>query len=107
MSTCRALQSAIPLVERNAGESIPVASSIKYGGIHMAIRQSFVVAPVLVFLGGMSLLGCGGGNSGGGSTGPPNPTPAINAISPNSSQQGGPSFALSVVGSNFISDSSV
>jgi hypothetical protein len=94
-------------VERNAGESVPVASSIKYGGTDMAIRQSSVVTPVQVLLGAMSLLGCGGGSSGGGSTGPPNPAPAIDAISPNSSQQGGPSFTLSVVGSNFISDSSV
>lgn len=72
----------------------------------MAIQQSFAVAPVLVFLGGMCLLGCGG-SSGGGSKVPPNPVPALNAISPNSSQQGGPSFTLSVVGSNFTSDSSV
>jgi IPT/TIG domain/Glycosyltransferase WbsX len=73
----------------------------------MAIRQSSVVTPVLVLLSAMNLLGCGGGSSSGGSTGPPNPAPAIDAISPNSSQQGGPSFTLSVVGSNFISDSSV
>jgi IPT/TIG domain-containing protein len=72
----------------------------------MAAPQSSVVTPVLVLLGAMSLLGCGG-SSGGGSTGPPNPVPAIEAISPNSSQQGGPSFTLSVVGSNFISGSSV
>src|SRR5580658_764750 len=72
----------------------------------IAARQSSIVAAVLVLLGAMSLSGCGGG-SGGGSTGPPNPVPAIAAISPNSSQQGGPSFTLSVVGSNFISDSTV
>jgi len=73
----------------------------------MAIRQSSVVTPVLVLLSVMNLLGCGGGSSSGGSTGPPNPAPAIDAISPNSSPQRGPSFTLSVVGSNFISDSSV
>ena len=72
----------------------------------MAIQQSSVVTPALVLLGAMSLLGCGG-SGGGGSKVPPNPAPAIDAISPNSSQQGGPSFTLSVVGSNFISDSSV
>ena len=71
-----------------------------------------IVTPVLVFLGAMTLLGCGGssggsGSSGGGPTGPPNPVPAIQAISPNSSQQGAPSFTLSVVGSNFTSTSSV
>jgi hypothetical protein len=33
---------------------------------------------------------------------PPNPTPSIAALSPNSSEQGGQGFTLSVVGSNFI-----
>lgn len=54
------------------------------------------------------LPGCGGtgnGNSSGG--GPPNPVPAIAAISPNGSQQNGSSFTLSVVGSNFLSASTV
>jgi len=37
----------------------------------------------------------------------PNPTPQIAAISPNSSEQGGPQFTLSVVGSSFISNSTV
>jgi hypothetical protein len=52
-----------------------------------------------------SFAGCGSNNSG-----PPpvlNPTPTISAISPNSSDQAGPAFTLSVVGSNFISSSSV
>jgi hypothetical protein len=40
-------------------------------------------------------------------SGPPNPVPAIAAISPNSSPQAGPGFTLSVVGSNFISSSQV
>ena len=55
-------------------------------------------------------LGCGGSGGSVGSvnpTGPSNPVPAIAAISPNSSKQGGPAFTLSVVGTNFISDSSV
>ena len=94
-------------MERDAGESVRVGSSIKDGGTDMEIWQSSVVTPVLVLLRAMNLLGCGGGSSSRGSTGPPNPAPAIDAISPNSSQQGGPSFTLSVVGSNFISDSSV
>jgi hypothetical protein len=55
------------------------------------------------------LLSCGGG--GGGNTGPPppppNPSPTTMAISPNSSDQGGAAFTLSVVGSNFISSSHV
>src|ERR1700687_5640456 len=51
------------------------------------------------------LSACGGG--GGGSSGPPNPVPAIQALSPNSSQKGGPAFNLSVIGSNFVSGSSV
>ena len=63
------------------------------------------------------LLGCGSGNGGsgyggsstggGGSPGRRIRFRCIQAISPNSSQQGGPSFTLSVVGSNFISGSSV
>jgi len=70
----------------------------------MTSQQSSIVTPLLVLLGAMSLLGCGGGSS----TGPPpNPGPAVAALSPNSSQQGGPAFTLSVVGSNFISGSSV
>jgi hypothetical protein len=51
------------------------------------------------------LSACGGG--GGGSNEPPNPVPAIQALSPNSSQKGGPAFNLSVIGSNFVSGSSV
>jgi hypothetical protein len=38
---------------------------------------------------------------------PPNPTPVISAISPNSSDQGGVGFTLSVVGSDFIAGSTV
>jgi Glycosyltransferase WbsX len=58
------------------------------------------------------LLVCCGGFAacGGGSSAPPppkNPTPAIAAISPNGSDLGAPGFTLSVVGSNFISSSSV
>src|ERR1700733_9399762 len=40
-------------------------------------------------------------------TATPNPTPQIAAISPNNSDQGGPQFTLSVVGSSFISNSTV
>jgi hypothetical protein len=36
-----------------------------------------------------------------------NPVPAVEALSPNSSQQGGALFTLSVVGSSFISSSSI
>ena len=39
--------------------------------------------------------------------GPPNPVPTIQALSPNSSKQGGPAFTLSVVGSNFLPSSTV
>jgi len=73
----------------------------------MTSQQRPIVTPLLVLLGAMgamSLLGCGGGSSTGT---PPNPGPAVAALSPNSSQQGGPAFTLSVVGSNFISGSSV
>jgi hypothetical protein len=47
---------------------------------------------------------------GGGTSAPPvnpGPTPAVTAISPNSSTQGGPPFTLSVVGSNFTTNSAV
>ena len=64
------------------------------------------VAPLLASaLVAALLTACGGG--GGSSTGPPNPVPTIQALSPNSSQQGGPQVTLSVVGSNFVSGSSV
>jgi Glycosyltransferase WbsX len=51
------------------------------------------------------ILGACGGS--GGSNAPANPVPTIAALSPNSSQQAGPAFTLSVVGSNFVSGSSV
>ncbi len=52
------------------------------------------------------LSACNGGS--GPSTGPPpNPVPSLATVSPNSSEQGGPAFTLSVVGANFISGSSV
>lgn len=54
------------------------------------------------------LAACGGGGSGGGPPPPPpNPVPTVAAISPNSSEQGGAGFTLSVVGSNFIAASQV
>jgi hypothetical protein len=67
-----------------------------------------VVTSILVVLAAQCLLGCGGGSSN--STSPPpqmNPVPAVEALSPNSSQQGNALFTLSVVGSNFISSSSI
>ena len=76
----------------------------------MGTRPSYAATAVLILFGAASLLGCGGANSNSndmGSMGPPNPVPAIQAISPNSSQQGGPPFTLSVVGSNFIPSSIV
>jgi hypothetical protein len=74
----------------------------------MTAQRSSIVTPVLVFIGAIVLTGCGGSSSGGGPpSGPENPVPTIAAMSPNSSQKGAPSFTLSVVGSNFISASSV
>jgi hypothetical protein len=76
----------------------------------MTAQQRSIMTPVLVLIGAIALTGCGGGSSGSGGgppLGPMNPVPAIAGISPNSSQQGAPSFTLSVVGSNFISASSV
>jgi hypothetical protein len=51
------------------------------------------------------LTACGGGASAAPVN--PGPTPAVTAISPNSSKQGGPLFTLSVVGSNFTANSTV
>jgi hypothetical protein len=49
--------------------------------------------------------GCGGGSS---SSGPqPNPVPAIATINPTTAVRGGPSFTLTVNGSNLLSTSSV
>ena len=73
-------------------------------GVRM--NSSHPVAPLLAppLLAAL-LTACGGG--GGGSMGPPNPVPVIQALSPNSSEQGGPLVTLSVVGSNFVPGSSV
>ena len=61
--------------------------------------QVAVVGTLIVF------AACGGGTSA------PHlhsgPSPAVAAISPNSSTQGGPAFTLSVVGSNFTANSIV
>lgn len=54
----------------------------------------------------VSFAACGGSNSGP-TPRPSNSSPTIAAISPNASDQGAPSFTLSVVGSNFISGSTV
>jgi len=65
----------------------------------------------LFLLFALTLSSCGGNNSGsGGSTTTPppsNPVPTVTTISPNSSQQGGPAFTLSVVGANFLATSQV
>jgi Glycosyltransferase WbsX/IPT/TIG domain len=74
----------------------------------MELSAISLVACGLALLGETALVGCGGsGGTGNSPPGAPNPVPTITAISPNSSQQGGPAFTLSVVGSNFISASSV
>src|SRR5208337_2081851 len=70
------------------------------------MRPRFSGIAVLALLSAIGQLGCGGGG-GGGSMGPPNPVPTIQALSPNSSKQGGPAFTLSVVGSNFLPSSTV
>jgi hypothetical protein len=57
----------------------------------------------------ITFSGCGGSPSTApGNPNPnPNPVPAIQAISPNSSEPAGPDFTLSVVGSSFIPESAV
>ena len=69
-------------------------------------RTAFLVAVLLPCAG---LLDCGGSAAGNGNvgTGPTNPIPGISAISPNSSEQNGAGFTLSVVGSNFLTSSAV
>ena len=65
-----------------------------------------IVALLLICAG---LLDCGGSAGGNGNmgNGPTNPSPSISAISPNSSEQNGPGFTLSIVGSNFLTSSTV
>jgi len=65
-------------------------------------RRFFGIAVALLSVIGQ--LGCGNSSSSG-PMGPPNPVPTIQALSPNSSKQGGPAFTLSVVGSNFVPSS--
>ena len=73
----------------------------------MAIQRDSIAILLLACLSAIGQFGCGGGGSGGGVTGPPPNPPSIEAVSPNSSQQEGPAFTLSVVGSNFTAASSV
>jgi hypothetical protein len=67
------------------------------------MKGSFL--PVVAVCTSYLLSACGG--SGTITRPPPNPVPPVAALSPNSSEQGGPAFTLSVVGANFISGSSV
>src|SRR5689334_4514691 len=59
---------------------------------------------LVVVLSALTFQACGGA-----SNSPPPPPPPVNptlqAISPNSSYQGGPAFTLSLVGSNFVANS--
>src|SRR3954463_2678962 len=59
---------------------------------------------ILAVLSSVALSSCGGG---GAPVPPPQPTPAIQTISPNSAALGDAGFTLSVVGSNFTSGSTV
>lgn len=61
---------------------------------------------VFVLLCVIGQFGCGG-IGGDASMSPSNHVPSIEALSPNSSKQGGPAFTLSVVGSNLLSSSFV
>jgi hypothetical protein len=55
-----------------------------------------------------TLVGCGGGDGGGGTwSGTQNPVPALSSISPTSKTAGGEGFTLTLYGSNFISSSEV
>ena len=59
---------------------------------------------LVVVLSAVTFQACGGGYIAPPSP-PSGPTPGLQAISPNSSEQGGPAFTLSLVGSNFLPNS--
>ncbi len=61
---------------------------------------------LVVVLSALTFEACGGGYIAPPPP-PPGPTPGLQAISPNSSQQGGPAFTFSLVGSNFAFNSAV
>lgn len=55
----------------------------------------------------LTVAGCGGGGGSSSQTVTNNPVPSITSISPTGTSAGGPSFTLTVNGSNFISSSTV
>ena len=61
---------------------------------------------VLGIVGLLCLTGCGGGSTST-ATNQPNPTPTVASISPNNAVSGGPTFVLTINGSNFIAASTV
>jgi hypothetical protein len=71
----------------------------------MATKNGSIAGFLVLSLAAIGEFGCGG--SGGGVTGPPPNPPTVQALSPNSSQRGGPAFTLSVVGSNFLPGATV
>src|SRR5579862_8593386 len=71
----------------------------------MATKNGSIAGFLVLSLAAIGEFGCGG--SGGGVTGPPPNPPTLQALSPNSSQEGGPAFTLSVVGSNFFPGATV
>jgi hypothetical protein len=73
---------------------------LNLSSIYLSIGTALAALACLVLL-----TGCGGG--GGGSSTPPNPVPSVTSLAPSSATAGGPAFALSVSGSNFISSSTV
>jgi hypothetical protein len=72
----------------------------------VALPKCRTAALLFHLLLGIGLSGCGG-SGGSQNGGPPNPVATVAAISPNSSEQAGPGFTLSVVGTNFITGSQV
>ena len=75
----------------------------------MTSKRRSIAVFFWVSLAAIGQFGCGGSGGGvtGGVTGPPPNPPTLQALSPNSGQQGGPAFTLSVVGSNFLSGATV
>jgi hypothetical protein len=53
------------------------------------------------------LAGCGGGTSQTSNNQPPNPTPTITTITPNTTAAGAAAFTLTIIGTNFVAASIV
>jgi hypothetical protein len=83
-------------------------------GIRLRLRRSFstirIAGMILCMVALGCLVGCGGGGGSSNQAPPPanpNPSLATGSLNPSSAVAGGPSFTLTVTGTNFISSSTV